>query len=183
MTSRRDVSFVVGSAHPPPKPEQAEKMLKEFLRHEARLDDLVRRAITSTARPKPKLRELIVQGDKGRIDAHDNDPRALREQAADLMDELKERVDRLAEIERILVAEKGTALKASDAHETANRCLAVLQAHRSKVERSMREVRVPKTTGAQPKDLQSIYAAASAMLAAAVVVDVAFQAIRRALAR
>lgn len=183
MTSRRDVSFVIGTASPPPMPDQAEKMLKDYLRHDARLDDLVRRAITSPVRPKPKLRELVLRGDKGRISEHDHDPRVLREQAADLMDEVQERSDRLAEIETALAAGKGAALKGSEAHAMASQCLAVIQTHRAKVERSMREVHVPKTTGVPAKDLQSIHAAASAMLAAGVVIDVAVQAIRRALAR
>ena len=170
-SSKHDLAFVMGMKGPSLSPRDADKLLKNYLIYEARLSDSVRKAISTSKPLKPKglLQQTILAYDKRNPPDIEKDGRKILEEVSDLMDELTERTNSLDELEAMLVKQVGLTAKGSEACKQANECLNYIREGRSRVEKSVKEIKVPR--GDKP-DVKQIYGATSAILAIALTVDV-----------
>lgn len=175
----RDISFLVGPKDAGLDPVKAERLLKEYLRSQSTLDDRVRRWITAARPLKPKatLVATVKAYDKRMPIEVDDGGRKLREEVADLRDELVERRDALDEIEAVLQAQVGMAGKGSQALQAAEQCRRIVADGRARLERAVRQVQVPKP--APKPDIKAFCDAASAAIAAGIVCDVIARALKR----
>jgi hypothetical protein len=131
-------------------------------------------------KPKPALASLITAVDKRQVpQVAGDEARELLCGVADLVDELKERSESLDEIEVLLTKQADVAKPGSDAQKEVSQRLKALKDAQREAEKTVKQVRVPKSSGKPDAMAKEIHDAASAALAGAILLGATFKSFKK----
>jgi hypothetical protein len=165
--------FIAGMKAPGMAPDELQRRLKAYLAHDARLADIVRHQIfrTPTIKPKPKLDQFVRSYRPGRPAAYDeSECRVLITQLGDMVDELGGAVEKIEQAEKVFAAKMALGTRDSVVFKTGEQCVAYLSKSGAELKKTLKSVQVPKANGKAEVTLKDVYAAASVLITAAVVV-------------
>lgn len=180
-STKKDIAFVAGMNSSALKPEEADKLLKQYLAANARLSDQTRRWISESrpVRLKSPLAELVLAVDKRQVPKIDKEARELLGQVTDLIDEAKERIEAFDLIQSTLTTQQKIAAKGSKASDEAAQYLKFLNDARAKPEALLREIKVPKAGDKPEVFVKQLYGATSAVLAIGILLDVVAKGLKK----
>jgi hypothetical protein len=180
-SNKKDASFVVGMKSPSLAPGQADKLLKDFLSYDARLSDSVREGIASSepiALKGPLAEMCLAYGKHQPLEIKD-DGRKLLDELRKLLSRLKSQRDGLDEIESLLKVQGGSTKAGSEASKQVSACLTFLSDAQSKLDKTVRQIQIPKAGGKPDVLVKQIYDSTSAVIVAAIMVHAAYKGLKK----
>ncbi len=164
--------FIAGMKAPGMDSDELNRRLNEYLKHEARLDDIVRHQIFRKPgiKPKAKLDQLVRTYKPGRPAEYEkSEARELVEQVSDLLDDIGGAIEQFEKAEKLFVAQKELGTRDSLVFKTAEECVAHLSKSGAELKKTVKSVRVPKADGKPEATVKEVYATASVLIAAAML--------------
>lgn len=168
----KQARFIAGMKAPAIDPGVLQQRLKDYLKHEARLDAIVRQQIfrAPVIKPKPQLDRLVRTYKPGRPAAHnESEARVLVTQVSDLVDELGGAVEKFGQAEKVVAEQMTLGSTDSLVFKNGEECLAFLSKSRMQLQKTMKSIQVPKPGNKPEVTVKEVYAAASVAITAAVL--------------
>jgi len=168
----KQAKFIAGMRAPGMAPEELQRRLKEYLRHDARLAAIVRHQIFRTAliKPKAKLDQFVRSYKPGRPTSFDeSECRVLIAQLGDMVDELTTAAREVARTEQVFAAQMALGTADSMVFKNGAECVAYLSKSGTELKRTLASVQIPKANGKPEVTLKDVYAAASMLITAAML--------------
>jgi hypothetical protein len=165
--------FIAGMKAPACSPDELQRRLKDYLKHEARLDAIVRQRIfrVPLIRPKPQLDRLVRTYKPGRPGLYEEpEARVLVTLLADLVDEFGSAIASLEQAEKVVAGQQALGTRDSEVFKSAEQCLAFLSKSGAQLKQTVKSVQVPKAGGKPEVTVKEVYAAASVLITAALLV-------------
>jgi hypothetical protein len=176
--------FIAGMKGPPGDPAEIAEQFRRYLKQEARIDAVIRNRIFSQPqiKPRPKLAKFIQTYKPNAPAQFEKDALAsIFEDVADLADDLNEVVEVLLAFEDALEAQLPAAAKGSTGFVTTRELIDHMSSQRVKIEKTIKETKVPKPSGKPEADLKALYGTASNLLVVCSVLALAVMKAKRKL--
>jgi hypothetical protein len=169
----KQARFIAGMKAPGMDPDALQRRLKDYLKHEARLDAIVRQPIfrAPVVKPKPQLDRLLRTYKPGRPAAFDeSDARVLLTQVSDLVDEIGGAIGSFEQAEKVVAEQVALGSRDSLVFKNGQECLAYLSKSATQLKQTVKSVHMPKAGNKPELTVKEVYAAASVLITAAMVV-------------
>lgn len=176
--------FIAGMNGPQGDPAEIAEQFRRYLKQEARIDAVIRNRIFSQPqiKPRPKLAKFIqTYKPSAPAEFEKNALAGFFEDVTDLARDLDEGVEAFLAFEDALVAQLPAAAKGSTAYITTRELIEHMSSQRVKIEKTIKETKVPKPSGKPEADLKALYGTASNLLVVCSVLALAVTKARRKL--